>query len=187
MASIEHLRSQLTNYEVYYEGYRMLGTATVDLPELKFLTAEISGAGITGKIDMPTIGHTESIEVTLNWISINPDVMQVSSQKSLDLALYGAQHIYNHTSGENEVEQVKIELRGLNKTTTLGKFEPATTTDSKTTLEIIYMKISIGGKRMLEIDKLNYVYYAYDKDYLTDTRVALGLSDGGLLSLNAGF
>lgn len=187
MAAIDHLRSQVTNYEVYLEGDRMLGTATVDLPELKFLTAEISGAGITGKIDMPTMGHTESIEVTLNWINICPNLMNVSSQRSLDLALYGAQHVYNHGTGDNEVEQVKIELRGLNKSTTLGKFEPATTTDSKTVLEIVYLKLSIGGKRMLELDKLNFVYFAYDKDHLAATRTALGLSDSGLLEINVGF
>lgn len=184
---LSNLRAFLTNFEVYLEGTRLLGEATVDLPELKFSTQEVSGAGITGKIDFPAVGNTDSIEVTLNWRTISEDMMKLGAQRSLDLALYGAQHIYNHSSGDLHVEQVKIELRGLNKSQTLGKFEPSSSTDSKTTLEVIYMKISIDGKKVLEIDKLNYVYFSYDKDYLADTRAALGLDDGGLLSLNAGF
>ena len=60
-------RGFLTGYEVYHEGTRLLGMADVELPELKYKTNTISGPGIMGDLELPGLGHTESLELTLNW------------------------------------------------------------------------------------------------------------------------
>lgn len=182
----ENLRGALINYEVYLDSNRMLGTATIDLPDLKFLTADISGAGVAGKLDFPILGHTDSLEVTLNWRTINTDVMKLGKQTGLDLALYGANQNIDNSTGESSVEQVKISLRGIDKTSTLGKFEPASSTETKSVLEVFYIKIEIDGTKVLELDKLNFVYYVDDNDYLEDVATALGITDGAII-ISAGF
>jgi P2 family phage contractile tail tube protein len=174
----EGVRAQLVNYEIFDgDGTRLLGTSTIDLPELNSLTAEIAGAGIAGKIDMPTVGMLESLTVTLNWRSINPDFVDFSVQRAVDLLCYGAAELYDHAEGELNVEQIKISIRGIPKKGTLGKFEPATTTDTKNEIEVIYMKIEVAGEEIIEFDKVNYTFVVNGIDYLADTREALNVGD----------
>lgn len=178
------LRSQLINYEIFDgDGERLLGTASIDLPELKAKTSTLSGAGISGEIDMPTIGFLESLTVTLNWRSIHGDFADFSVQRAVDLLCYGAEEIYDHSNGELGVEQVKISIRGIPKSGTLGKFEPANTTDSKSEIEVIYMLVEVDGEEIIEFDKVNYTYIVNGEDYLEDVREALNLDDFDSLTI----
>lgn len=182
--SYSGLRAQLINYEIFDgNGTRILGTATIGLPELKAKTTTISGAGISGEIDMPTTGFLESLTITLNWRSIHGDFADFSVQKAVDLLCYGAEELYDHSSGNLGVEQVKISLRGIPKNGTLGKFEPANTTDSKSEIEVIYLKIDVGGTTIVNFDKINYFYIVNGVDYLANVRAALNLSDFGSITI----
>ena len=78
-------------------------------------------------------------------------------------------------TGEIVTEAVKINVRALPKKGDLGSFKPADHTDTKSTLELIYFKETINGRRQIEIDKLNYIHYVNGTDYLKGVREALGL------------
>ena len=175
MANISEVISQLINFEIFFKNNRQLGVATIDLPELKAKTASITGAGLSGEIDMPTIGYLESLTLTLNWRNIISNLAELGVQKAVDLILFGAAEMYDHANGKLGVQQIKINVRGIPKNATLGKFEPASTTESKTELEVIYLKISVGGKTITEFDKVNYIYVVNGTDYLAETRAALNI------------
>jgi len=176
MANSAITRLQLINYSVYDSaGVNLLGTSDIELPELKFLEADIQGSGVAGKFSSPTLGETDSMELTLNWRSVNSDLLNLSSQKVVDLILYGAEQILDYGRGNLGVQQVKIGFRGIPKTTTLGKFSPGETTDSKNVFETLYLKIEIGGKRALEFDKINFIYFDGLIDRLADVRRALAM------------
>lgn len=181
-----NLRGALINYEVYDTANRMLGTASVELMDLKFLSADIGGAGVAGKLDLPILGHTESINLTLNWRTVNEDALKLARQTGMDLCLYAANQNLDNYDGQSTVEQIKISVRGLAKTATLGKFEPASSTETKTVIEVIYLKIEVDGVEKLELDKLNFVYKVDGDDFLNDVRTALGITDSGL-EVTAGF
>lgn len=51
-----------------------------------------------------------------------------------------------------------------------------TTTGTANTLETSYIKVTIDGKPMVEIDKYNYVCVINGVDYLKGSREALGLA-----------
>ena len=57
-----------------------------------------------------------------------------------------------------------------------GKFDMGTTTGTANTLETSYIKVTIDGKPMVEIDKYNYVCVINGVDYLKGSREALGLA-----------
>ena len=175
MKGINIVRDKLINYEVFIGGERKLGTADVTLPTLEYKTATLSGAGIGGEIEMPTPGHTSSMELELNWRTLNEDVTKLLAVKAHDLEIRGANENYDAATGEIKVQAVKVNVRGLPKSGDLGSFKPADHTESKTTLEVIYLKISLDGKKMVEIDPLNYVNYIDGYDYMTAVRAALGL------------
>jgi len=175
MSGINMIQDKTIAYEVFVGGNRKLGTAEVTLPNLKPKTATLSGAGIGGEIEMPTPGQTESMELELSWRTINENLTELAGMKAHDLELRQANEEYDAGTGALGVRAVKINVRGLPKGADLGALKPADHTDSKTTLEIVYIKVTIGGERKVEIDKLNYIYYIDGVDYLESVRKALGL------------
>ena len=71
---------------------------------------------------------------------------------------------------------VKVVVRGVPKSTELGKLEVGATTDTKNTIEVNYIKITVDQDTILEIDKYNYICNINGTDYLAAVREALGLA-----------
>jgi len=174
-AGVNNVRDKLINFEVFKGGNRKLGMADVTLPSIGHKTATISGAGIGGEIEMPTPGQTESMELEINWRTLNEDVTELLAMQSQDLEIRGANEQYDAATGAIDVQAVKVNVRGLPKKGDLGSLKPADHTGSKNTLEVTYLKITIDGKRKVEIDKLNYIHFIDGIDYLAKVRKALGL------------
>ena len=107
--------------------------------------------------------------------SVDKNSLKISATKSQKLEIRGAQEVYNKATGEVVVVPVKLVVKGMPKSTELGKFEMGSGTDSSLTLETMYLKLSIDGKIKAEIDKLNYIANIDGTDYLSDVRTALGL------------
>ena len=175
MASTNIIRDKLINFEVYVSGGRKLGMADITLPSIEYKTSTLAGAGIGGEIEMPTPGQTGSMEVEINWRTINDDNAALMAMKAHDLEFRGANENYDAGMGELITEAIKVNVRTLPKKSDLGSLKPADHTDTKTTMEVIYFKETINDKRVIEIDKLNYIHYVHGVDYLESVRKALGL------------
>ncbi len=173
--AINEVRDKLINFEVFAAGNRKLGMADVTLPEISYKTDALSGAGIGGEIDMPTLGQTDSMELQIAWRTVNEDITELLRQEAHDLELRGANQHYDAGTGKFRVQAVKVNVRGVPKSGNLGKFEPASKSDSTSTLELLYLKVTIDGEKLIEIDKLNYIHFVDGTDYLASVRDALGL------------
>ncbi len=165
----------LINFECYVDGNRYIGSASVDLPEISYLTSETSGAGIAGKIDTPILGHTENLEVTLHWRTIFANPIQLLDNDGVMLTLRGAMQEYDASNGKQKVLAVKITLRAMAAGMTLGKLEPGEQTDTESKLNCDYIKIEIDGVRYFEHDTFNFVHYVKSRDLLKEVKTALGL------------
>ena len=163
------------NFEVFYSTNRLIGVAEVTLPDLEFMNAEISGAGVAGKFNAPVIGFVDSAEIELSWRTIVKDLSIFTTPGAIDLTLYSAMESYNHSTGKLGAEQVKITTRVFNKKIGLGSLKPAEQTETKTTLEVLTLKVEVGGKVIIDFDKINYKYIVNGTDYLQGTRSALGI------------
>lgn len=172
------VRAALINYEVFDEtdgSERILGTASVTLPDLEFLSSDLKGAGIAGEVSFPILGHTNNISCTLSWRTLHDNLTKLSAPTSHIITLRGAIENYDAASGLMVVAPVKITFRGVPSKATLGKFEPGESTDSENEFSINYLKIEVDGAELIEVDKLNYIYRVNGEDYLSDTREALGV------------
>lgn len=163
------------NYEVYVEGNRYLGTASVDLPEINYMTNEIKGAGVAGQIDVPVLSHIENLEITLHWRSIFERPTELLGQNAIMMSLRGAMQKYDAATGVLKPLPVRIDCRCLSAGLTLGKLEPAEQTDTESKFNLDYIKITIDGTKEFEHDKFNYIHEVGGYDYLSATRAALGL------------
>lgn len=166
---------KLINYSVYRNGSEYLGTADVELPSLEALTETISGAGIAGEIDSPTIGHFGSMTTTLNWRTIDVPLLRLAAPISHALDFRGAQQVYDKVTGTQKSVGVRVSVRTLPKSTGLGTLAPNATTGSSNGHEVTYLKVMIDGKTLLELDKYNYIYIVDGVDYMAVIRNQLGM------------
>lgn len=60
------------------------------------------------------------------------------------------------------------------KKTSLGKVATASTSDASGEYSVSYFATYLEGKKVLEIDPLNYIFFVNGKDYLAEVRRALG-------------
>lgn len=166
---------KLINFRVYQDGDDLLGISDVTLPKLDSITETVKGAGVAGEIDDPTIGHFGSMELELNWRSLVKSNIVLAKPTGVHLGLRGA--CQGHDSAKNVLKTmpVKIVVEGTPKSTDLGKLDMGATTDTKNTIEVTYIKITVDGETVLEIDKFNYICVIDGVDYMADIRDALGL------------
>lgn len=174
MGANKQIRDKTINYNVYRDGTKFLGTSTIDLPEFAPVSDALKGAGILGEVEMPVIGQIGSTSVTLNWNAIALEGIELMTTKRISLDLRSAQQIFDPNSGGLSPEAVRISIRGMTKTNNLGSLEPGTAAGGSTEIELHYIKILIGGKEVLEIDKFNSIYRVNGVDEYAEVRAALG-------------
>ena len=93
------INETLIQYEVYDNGTRLLGIATVELPELKFKTTEVSGAGVAGTLDTPIQGSTESLELKISWRTLYKTAVKMLKHGAISLSLRAALQAYDARTG----------------------------------------------------------------------------------------
>lgn len=165
---------KVINYNVYDDTEKLVAVAgETTLPSFEALTETISGAGILGEYESPTIGHFGSQTLEINFRVLMDPTFRLSENKSRTIVLRAAQQSYDVAEGRHNVRPLKIIIKGLPKGVELGKLAPGGMTDSKNTIEVLYIKIEENGKSLLEFDKLNFVYIVNGKDELADLRSAL--------------
>lgn len=173
--AINPIPERTINYRVYNDANDVLGMATVDLPSLEAMTDTVSGAGIAGEVDSPTLGHYGSMETTINWRTITEAAAALYAQRAHHIEFRSSQQINDAGRGELYSQQVRIVMRCIPKNLELGSLEPSAATDTASTFEVIYLKVFIGGKATIEIDKYNFKSVVGDVDYLQQVRRDLGI------------
>ena len=167
---------RLINYRVYSEANDLLGVASVDLPEIAAMTDTVSGAGIAGEVDSPVLGHFQSMSLTLNWRTIEKAAAQLAAQKAHAIELRGSQQTYDAANGVLGSVPVKVTLRVIPKTWGLGSFNVGSAVDGSSEFEVLYIKVTVAGEELVEIDKYNYVCRFGNTDALASVRSDLGLA-----------
>ena len=97
---------KLINYRVYKDSTDYIGLADVTLPTLEAMTETVSGAGIAGEVDSPTLGHYGSMETVLNWRTLEKTNMGLAAPNGRSpLGLRGLKynvniHPYQHIASQ---------------------------------------------------------------------------------------
>ena len=161
-------------FAVYEDANEYLGITEVSLPEISNMTEEISGAGIGGKIESVILGAIESMTTTLNFRTVTKNAIKLHEPRQHHIDLRAAQQQKDTTKGITEVVKVKHILVLTPKKLNPGKVATASAAEVSGEYATSYFATYIDGKKMLEIDPLNYIYYVNGVDYLAEVRRALG-------------
>lgn len=171
MGKIDEL---VVNFAVYEDAVEYLGMAEATLPDIEFLTEEISGAGIGGNVEEIIIGHLSAMTATLNFRTVCKSAVRLLEPRIHKLDLRVAQQQVNNRTSETEVTGLKHIMKVKPKKTALGKVAAASTADVSGEYAVSYYAMYMDGKKNTEIDPLNFICIINGYDYLAAVRKALG-------------
>jgi uncharacterized protein len=170
------LPERLKDFRAYHAAKNvLLGIANVALPSFDMMTETVKAAGILGEYESPTMGHMQSMKVTLNFRVLTEEQVLFLKPEAHRLDLRGEIQLYDAASGQYKGFACRLVVHGPATKVDLGKFEKSAGSDGSVELEVYYLKLEIGGKTRIEFDRFNYIFSVDGVDYMKSTRSALGL------------
>ena len=164
----------VNNFAIYEDAVEYLGMAEVELPEISALTEEITGAGIAGNVEAVVIGNFEAMTLTLNFRTVTDATIRLNEPRIHVIEIRAAQQSENTATKQIDIDSMKYVLRVRPKKLAPGKVAVASPADASGEYAVTYYAIYKNGKKEVEIDQLNYIYYVNGTDYLSNVRRALG-------------
>ena len=125
-----NIPSKINAFNVYKDGPKETSTVLVGLsdevalPDFGSLTETLSGPGILGEIDDPTLGHFQSMEMEIPFRTMDSDLFTLCNDtSSVTLTLRGSIQYTEADSGATAFKPMRIVVRGKNKGLTGGKMK----------------------------------------------------------------
>lgn len=174
---MSNIPEQITAFRIYANGNDLIGIASVELPELSNQTETISGTGILGEYESPSVGDFQSMSVKLKWNGHTEKATSVLNPLlPLQLECRASEQQADMQTGAKKSIPIEITVFGTAKGAGLGSFETSKKTDNETEIEITRLVHSVNGKQKLLIDKTNLIYAIDGVDIMAPIRANLGLA-----------
>ena len=148
-------------------------TQTYKRPEIAMMSDGLSGAGIMGEIDLPTLGLLDSMEIELTLNKTNERAIAMFAPGAHTLEVRWATNVLNSSTGASGVQANKEIVKYLPKGLDLGEVENNETNEGTLTGEVLTYQYIVDGKTLIQIDKLNSVFKVNGKDYASAIKAAL--------------
>ena len=170
-----NIPEKLIGFECYDEGDMMVGIADVVMPNFAYMLETVQGAGIAGEFETPTVGLFQSMTTTINWRILTDENMIYVGPKVYHFAFMGSKQFLNHSVGELEQQMLKVVMRVLPKTITMGNLQQGAQMGTSGEFEVLYIKVTLNDRELVELDKVNYKFIVNGTDYLETARRHMGL------------
>ena len=124
-----------------------------------------------GEIEDPVTGQFSSATIKIPFAVLYESLFSImNTTKPPQLTLRASMQCMDPTTGVTDYYPVKIVVRGKAKTNTLGKASKGKKMEAEVEMEILYIKIEVNNKTVLELDKLNFIYVLNGVDMLAKIR-----------------
>lgn len=163
----------LNHFNVYNDSAKkLIGiSGELELPEMEAITDTIEGSGVLGEIEDPVTGQFSSMKMKIPFSVLYEDMFSImNTTKPPQLTLRASMQCMDPSTGETGYYPVKIVVRGKASTSNMGKVVKGKKMEPEVELEILYIKIQINNKTVLELDKLNFKYVLNGVDMLAKIR-----------------
>lgn len=148
-------------------------TTSYKRPDIEVMTDKISGAGIAGEIDMPTLAQLSAMEIEIGFKRANKKAVELFGQQTQELEVRWVTDVLDTTGAKVSTCANKDIIKAIPKKLSLGNIETNSTNEASIPLEVIYFKHIQDGEALIEIDKLNNVFIVNGVDYAKPIREAL--------------
>lgn len=173
MANIQVNR--VTNANVYVDGKSYLGRAEeINLPTIKAIMAEHKALGMNGKFELPA--GIDKLEASIKWNSFYADAIKKIGNPNSALQLQCRSSLKTHGStGVLSEVPVVCHLHGSFKEVPMGNFKQHDNVELQSAMNCTYVKLTINGEDIIEIDVLANIHKVAGTDILAQYRANLGI------------
>lgn len=164
----------ITNLNGFINGNTLIGKMKkVKLPAVKQTMVKAENLGIYGSPQYP--GGINELECTITWASIYEDVAQIVGNpfNMINFQFRGSIEDWG-PSGRTEETPLVILVNGHSEENQIGEFSKKEASTQETKLSCEYVKVTIGGKEIVEIDVHANIWKAGGVDLLSNWRANLG-------------
>lgn len=167
--------NSITNANLYIGTENFFGKIKeLALPEGAIKTVEYAALGMLGTIDLPS--GFEKLEGKITWASFYADALKKTG-KAFEMNTYQARaSIKQYSSGGGLIGEVPLvaTLRGTAKNLPMGNFKQNEAVEAETNLTFSYIKLTMNGEDIYEVDVVNNIYKVGGVDQLTAYRNNIG-------------
>ena len=135
------------------------------LPEIKWITAALSGAGIGGNIEVPLQGMAEAMSFQVDLKGVGTDnaaLLLVPGTRSLELRFNRDRF---DSQGQIVKAGTKIFLSGIHTALTPGAIQRANPMESSVSFSVTRYRWVEDGEELFLIDQINQRYKVMGVDY----------------------
>lgn len=167
--------NKLLNANIYFENKSYAGRADeVELPVLKFLTADHKPLGQHGTTEYPS--GMDKMEAKIKWNGPYPEVFKkmANPYKAMKIMARGSMDVYQ--GGDRTGQQPYVCYMTCNsKSVPLGMLKQNDNAEFESDLSVTYVKLEINNVLILEYDAENNILNVDGVDLLKEWRANLGL------------
>lgn len=171
---MNHQPEGYIDFEVYEGATNFLGIAKATLPNITFLTQQITGAGISGNIEAVLTGMTDVMTLGLEFRSAMDAAVTLMTPVKHNIELRVAEQYWNTQDHAKEIACDKYVMIVIPKSLNPGAIAPASLADTSGEYSVYYFAGFKDGKTLWEIDPFNYICNIDGVDYMEQVRTALG-------------
>jgi P2 family phage contractile tail tube protein len=162
----------LKNFSLFVDGRGLAGTvSTLTLPTLTTKMEEFRGGGMDAPVEIDM--GMEKLEASFELFDYDENVLGLyglADGAATQLTARGALR----RDGEAAVAMV-VNMTGVIKEMDPGDWEAGEQTSMTCQVSLRYLKITIGGREAVEIDKVNMIRRINGADQLESIRTAIGV------------
>lgn len=168
------LINRITNANIYLNGRSLLGQAeSIDLPDVTHKMSDHKALGLVGTPEFP--GGIDKLTAKVKWNSYYREVLLADANptKTHQLQCRGSVETWTSAGRTAEVPIVTL-MTVLFKKFPLGKFKQNDNVERESDLAVYYIKQSMGGEDIVELDVLANIYKINNVDILNNYRANIG-------------
>ena len=162
----------LKNFSLFVDGRGLAGTvSTLTLPTLTTKMEEFRGGGMDAPVDIDM--GMEKLEVSFELFDYEENVLSLyglADGAATQVTARGALR----RDGEAAVPMV-VNMTGVIKEMDPGDWAAGDQTSMTCSMSLRYLKVTIGGREVVEIDKVNMIRRINGADQLESIRTAIGV------------
>lgn len=161
----------LKNFSLFVDGRGLAGIIdTLTLPTLTVKMEEFRGGGMDASVELDM--GMEKLEGSFSLAEYNPDIVALYGLASANTQLTARGAI--RRDGEDAVPVV-VNMTGLIKELDPGDWKAGDMATGTFAYTLRYFKLTVGGRELVEIDKVNMIRRINGVDQLQSIRTAIGV------------
>lgn len=161
-------------YDMYEDVTEYYGSTEITMPNLQNITQIISGAGIAGNVETALLGFVDVMTMGIKFRTATAAAIRLAEPRRHRLDLRVIHQAEDTSTGEITHPAIKYVVSVVPKSLNLGSVKPASPADVSGEYSVKYLAMYLDGKKVTEIDPLNFIYMVNGVDYLADLKNAVG-------------